>query len=144
MQLRKPWFLSTVAINSRATDIQHKGTVVDHYRPDVVTEPVLGIHRPEPEPAMLEAAPVYLPAQRVVRPDQQAPVETRALADGTRAVLAYSTLEQLIACCGEHQPWAQVRGRDMHDIQQQCEADVVLWDHALPDELRRTKEDLDG
>ncbi|WP_328442884.1 SAV_915 family protein [Amycolatopsis sp. NBC_00438] len=117
---------------------------MDHYRPDVVTDPVLGIYRSEPEPVTLEAAPVYLPAQRLVRPDEPVPVEVRALPDGTRALLAYSSLKQLIACCGEHQPWAQVRGRDVHEHQRDCDADVILWDHALPSELQRTKESLDG
>lgn len=117
---------------------------MNHYNPDVVSDPVIGLHPYEPEPAVLEAAPVYLPAQRVVRPDEQAPIEVRAMEDGARALLAYSTLDQLISCCGGHQPWAKIRGGDVHDIQRQCEADIVLWDHALPEELRRTKEEIDG
>jgi len=117
---------------------------VNQYEHEVITDPVIGVHRVEPESPVLEAAPVYLPAQRVVPPGQPAPVEIRVLEDGTRAMLAYSTLDQLIACCGEYQPWAKVRGCDIHDIQDQGDADVVLWDHALPDGLRRTKEEPDG
>lgn len=81
---------------------------------------------------------VYLPAERITDPNQPVTLELRALTDGTTAMLAY-TLDSLVASCGRGQPWIAVAGGAVEDLQQRSEADVVLWDAAVPLEQRRAE-----
>lgn len=80
---------------------------------------------------------VLLPTERITDPNQPVTLELRVLSDGTTALLAYTSLEALVAGCGDGQPWIAVGGRDVEDLQQRSEADSVLWDAAVPLEQRR-------
>ncbi|TDD91992.1 hypothetical protein E1202_04485 [Saccharopolyspora karakumensis] len=80
---------------------------------------------------------VFLPAERITDPNQPVTLELRVLSGGTTAMLAYTSLEALVAGCGEGQPWIAVEGNAVEDLQQRSEADAVLWDAAVPLEQRR-------
>ena len=84
---------------------------------------------------------VFLPAERITDPNQPVTLELRVLSDGTTAMLAYTSLEALVAGCGDGQPWIAVGGQDVEDLQQRSEADTVLWDAAVPLEQRRGQGD---
>ena len=84
---------------------------------------------------------VFLPAERITDPNQPVTLELRVLADGTTAMLAYTSLDTLVAGCGDGQPWIAVGGQDVEDLQQRSEADTVLWDAAVPLEQRRGQGD---
>ncbi|WP_197687538.1 SAV_915 family protein [Mycobacterium sp. MS1601] len=48
---------------------------------------------------------VYLPCAEKVDDPHAARVDMRRVQDGRTALLAYSNLDQLRHCCGEHQAW---------------------------------------
>ncbi|MFR9730805.1 SAV_915 family protein [Saccharopolyspora sp. MS10] len=97
-------------------------------------------------PAVLGAAPlddedqppaqVFLPAERITNRNQPVTLELRRLADGTTAMLAFTTLEALVSGCGDTQPWIAVEGGSIPDLQRRCGADQVVWDAAVPADQR--------
>ncbi|QGK71478.1 hypothetical protein GIY23_19935 [Allosaccharopolyspora coralli] len=107
---------------------------------DRVAPPVFGAAHAEPLDDEGELpGQVFLPSERVTDRDQEVTLELRHLADGTTAMLAYTSLESLVAGCGNGQPWIAVRGNSVDDLQQRAGADVVLWDAAVPLEQRRVE-----
>lgn len=84
---------------------------------------------------------VYISSQRLGPGAEEVNLELRPMQDGRLALLAYSSLDLLIAGCGEHQPWIAVPVNRVHDCQQQSGADVVLWDLELPEEMRHAPEE---
>jgi CTP:molybdopterin cytidylyltransferase MocA len=58
-------------------------------------------------------------------------------ADGRTAVLAYSALDRLIACCGEHQPWAVLPTAGLEAMRGEVAFDVVALDVDVPQAYRR-------
>jgi hypothetical protein len=81
----------------------------------------------------------YIPCARVTRGDSDVMVELRDTTDGHRALLTFTSLQQLVDGCGDGQPWVAVKGEQIEDIKARSGADVVLWDAALPAEERRTR-----
>lgn len=79
----------------------------------------------------------YLPTNRA-SVDDEVELELRDTTDGNRALLAFTSLEQLVAGCGDGQPWIAVPGANVDDIKTRSGSDVVFWDAALPLEDRRT------
>ncbi|GAB1516841.1 SAV_915 family protein [Actinophytocola sp. KF-1] len=59
-------------------------------------------------------------------------------ADGRVAILAYSALDRLIECCGEHQPWAVMPTSGLEAVRAEVAFDVVALDVAMPEARRRT------
>lgn len=84
-----------------------------------------------------EPLPAFLPSERAYRGDTEVTVELRRTNDDRLAVLAYSSLESLVAGCGEGQPWVSLPERSVGTVVQESGADLVLWDPVLPDEQRR-------
>lgn len=80
--------------------------------------------------------PVYIATQRVGAQDTVAQVELRQDDAGRLAMLAYSTHEELVERAGEGQAWIAVPKDNVHQVQQDCGAQAVLWDVELPDGLR--------
>lgn len=87
-----------------------------------------------PPPADKPVPPVlYLP----VRPgstEEEPEVEMRRLADGRVALLVYTALDRLAACCGPHQPWVLYRTDQLGVLAEQSPYDVVAMDQPLPRE----------
>ncbi|GAB3549135.1 hypothetical protein J2S53_004145 [Actinopolyspora lacussalsi] len=89
----------------------------------------------------VEPTTAYLPSKRVLKQDTEVTLDLRRLADGRLAVLAYSSLDSLVACCGELQPWASLPMDKVEEIQRRSGADLVIWDALLPDEQRNDGEE---
>jgi hypothetical protein len=83
----------------------------------------------------------YIPSQRARQGDAEVVLELRNTEDGQVAVLAYSSLELLVAGCGEAQPWVAIPVDRVEHLPGLAGADVVLWNLALPAELRSADEE---
>lgn len=84
---------------------------------------------------------IYVPCRRVHEGDQDAYLELRPLEDGRVAMLAYSSLDHLVAGCGAAQPWLAVPPRYVSECESRSGADVVVWDTELPAELQHISEE---
>lgn len=80
---------------------------------------------------------VYVPSKRLEPRVTEVTVELRRTEDGRLAVLAYSSLQSLVECCGEAQPWVSLPPEKITEVVGESQADVVLWDAHLPGEQRR-------
>lgn len=78
---------------------------------------------------------VYLPVSGVE--DRTHEVELRPTKDGRVALLAYTALDRLAACCGPHQPWLLYPTDRLPELEQSQPYDVIYLDLSLPEELRR-------
>ncbi|MQA86712.1 MAG: hypothetical protein GEV03_19285 [Streptosporangiales bacterium] len=65
-------------------------------------------------------------------------LELRNIDDGRVAMLAFSSLEQLVEGCGEEQPWVAVPMDRVDELQRLSGADLVLWNVPLSPELRHS------
>ncbi|HEU5026449.1 MAG TPA: SAV_915 family protein [Spirillospora sp.] len=74
---------------------------------------------------------VYVPSRRFQQGDAMAEFALSRFEDGRRVLPMYSSLELLVAGCGEDQPWVAVQLRAPEGVEELAElagADVVLWD----------------
>ncbi|HEY9472829.1 MAG TPA: SAV_915 family protein [Mycobacteriales bacterium] len=76
---------------------------------------------------------VFVPSRRVSAGDGNVSLEFRQLADGRTAMLAFSSLERLIAGCGRSQPWVSIRADRLPELREHF--DLVLVDTELPEGL---------
>lgn len=84
---------------------------------------------------------VFIATQRVGPQDTEAQVELRENESGQLAMLAYSNHEQLVTGAGETQPWIAVPTDRVWQVQQECGANVVLWDVELPPGMQHASSD---
>lgn len=82
----------------------------------------------------------YVPSKRLRPGDAEATLELRNTEDGLVAMLAFSSLEQLVAGCGEAQPWVAIPTERVDNLRQLSGADVTLWDVSVPPEARHAAE----
>ncbi|RZS36979.1 type III secretion system (T3SS) SseB-like protein [Herbihabitans rhizosphaerae] len=61
----------------------------------------------------------------------------RELEDGRRAMLVYTSLEKLVAGCGDEQPWMAFRAEALHTLQHTAGASDVYWDALLDPAVRQ-------
>lgn len=118
-----------MAVSSRWDD----GLFREH---DTAQPPVLGLERAGQE-AGQDLQQAYVPCADRVGRNEDVPAELRELADGQVVLLAYSSLEALVECCGEAQPWALVSVAALDEVLEGTAASMVLWDQALPPEQRQ-------
>lgn len=80
---------------------------------------------------------VYLPTgSHDGRHTLQTDVELRRTPDGRLALLAYTAVDRLVECCGEHQPWMLVQTSDLQALHESQPYDVILVDAEIPEDLR--------
>lgn len=65
-------------------------------------------------------------------------IELRHTPDGRVALVAFTSLEKLVECCGEHQPWLVLDTAHLPMLHQVNPYDVIVLDTELPVELRHT------
>lgn len=82
---------------------------------------------------------VFLPTRRVTPGDAEFTVELRTLEDGRLALLTYSSLDSLVDCCGAAQPWVEVAAEHVDHVVATVEAEAVLVDTPLEEDVRRTE-----
>lgn len=78
---------------------------------------------------------VYVPTAPIAPGDAEVQLVLRQLDDDV-LLLAYSSVEQLVAGCGPHQPWASLRSALVDELLPQLGATAVLLDVPLPEEDR--------
>lgn len=86
------------------------------------------------------AGHAFVPSQRASLSDGEVTLELRQTEEGLLAMLAFSSLELLVSGCGHAQPWVAVPMERVEELQRQCGAEVVLWDVAIPPDLRHFSE----
>lgn len=74
----------------------------------------------------------YVPSMRLRSDDVEATLELRRTIDGALGVLAYSSLELLVAGCGPAQPWVAVPTGRVAELVGLAGAEVVVWDAEIP------------
>ncbi|RZS43772.1 hypothetical protein EV193_102753 [Herbihabitans rhizosphaerae] len=81
---------------------------------------------------------VYLPTEEPVhRADADCVVEMRQLTDGRIGLLTYTSRESLVECCGDAQPWVSIPNWRLELLQEETNADVVVFDAPLRAEQMR-------
>jgi hypothetical protein len=78
---------------------------------------------------------VYVPSDRAdggVKPETK--IHLRYLEDGQLVLPVFSSLDQLIADCGEGQPWIAVAAERVEEFRQVVGADVAVLDPVIPAE----------
>ena len=78
---------------------------------------------------------VYVPTGPQFAGDTEVHLVLRQL-DDELVLLTYSSVEELVAGCGPHQPWASLRSDLVGDLLPQMGATAVLLDVPLPEEDR--------
>lgn len=73
---------------------------------------------------------VYLPVESA-DPEAEAVLELRPTEDGQTVMLACSSLDQLVTCCGEYQPWIAMPASAVPGLIANAGADGVVWDQPL-------------
>lgn len=98
------------------------------------------------EPAPSASSPdeftaVYVPTTSTAPDEGRAELALRYTTNGELALLVYSSLDVLVQCCGEHQPWIAVPTTHVSGIATTAEAEAVLVDTAIPQQHWHTGED---
>jgi len=79
---------------------------------------------------------LYIPCLEHVTDGAHAQAQYRETKDGRTALLVYSALDRLYACCGDDQPWF---GLPTHELQRLYDVrpfDIVYTDMYVPEERR--------
>ncbi|MBK1788829.1 SAV_915 family protein [Prauserella cavernicola] len=80
---------------------------------------------------------LYLPTgPHAVDGTGETTVELRRTEDGRVALLAYTAVDRLVECCGEHQPWLMVRSEHLPKLHERQPYDVIVLDGEIPTEWR--------
>jgi hypothetical protein len=78
-------------------------------------------------------ATVYVPSARVRPGDDEVQLVLRRLADGSVVLPAYSSLDELVRCCGEDQPWVALPAGVVEVVPEQVGARAVVLDARFQD-----------
>lgn len=79
---------------------------------------------------------LFLPTAKTPKNFGSAEIELRKTTDGKMALVAFSSVQRLVECCGPHQPWALVKSEHLGRVYQTQPYDMILLDSDLPKELR--------
>ncbi|MBB5855058.1 SAV_915 family protein [Amycolatopsis umgeniensis] len=79
---------------------------------------------------------LFLPTAKKPKDFTRAEIELRRTSDGRMALIAFSSVQRLVECCGEHQPWALVKAEHLGRVYQVQPYDLIVLDSDLPEELR--------
>lgn len=79
---------------------------------------------------------VFVPSEPVDARTGQARLQLRRVRDGRLALLAYTSLDLLVAGCGESQGWIAAPVEQLEQLQPMAGFDVIALDVDLPDDWR--------
>lgn len=79
---------------------------------------------------------VFVPADVPSGPDSGAQLQLRHMEDGRLAVLAYTSLELLVAGCGPRQSWIAAPVEELETLQSLAGFDVIAVNVELPQAWR--------
>lgn len=88
---------------------------------------------PVTNPALPNA--LFLPTAKKPKNFGSAEIELRKTADGKMALVAFSSVQRLVECCGPHQPWALIKSEHLGNVYRAQPYDMILLDSDLPKEL---------
>lgn len=83
---------------------------------------------------------VFVPAD-VANTSNTAQLQLRHMEDGRLAILAYTSLELLVAGCGSAQPWVAVPVGELETLKPMAGFDVIALDVDLPPDWRVADDD---
>lgn len=86
----------------------------------------------------------FVPSRPVLGPAEQVRPELRRTDDGRLALLAYTSLAELVAGCGRHQSWVLVPADWFERIRVECGVDLIAINTALPAAARQEEESWPG
>lgn len=109
--------------------------------PDVPQYPAPDV-RAQPDLEELDEDPnngelLYVPSRPVGQRQREVRLELQNY-QGKRALLAYTSREQLEAGCGPYQPWVAIESARLDVVMEQCGAEGVLFNPELGEEARHT------
>jgi hypothetical protein len=87
---------------------------------------------------------VFVPCRRLLGPGDPVRPELRRLADGRLALLAYTSLTELVAGCGRHQSWVLVPADWFEQIRAECHFDTIVLNADVPQRWRQEAETWPG
>lgn len=90
----------------------------------------------EPVEPPVDVSLAYVPSRRATAGDEDVTLELRTTEDGELAMLVFSSLDLLVAGCGEAQPWVAIPWERVEIVMHLSGAEAVLWDVVLSDEQR--------
>lgn len=79
----------------------------------------------------------YVPCGRLTSEGRQ--FHLQQTADGSLALLAYTALDRLFRCMGDHQRWVLVPAEELERLHAELRSDVVAIDAWVPPHLRPKK-----
>ena len=79
---------------------------------------------------------LFVPARKVAAGSDRAWPELRTLNDGRLALLAYTSVAELVRACGPHQPWFGVPASWLSRLREACRFETVALNAEIPPELR--------
>jgi hypothetical protein len=82
------------------------------------------------------AGMVFVPTEPMSQGSTQARLQMRRMQDGRLAVLAYTSLDLLVAGCGPHQGWMAAPAEQLTVLQPLAGFDVIALNVELPDDSR--------
>lgn len=82
-------------------------------------------------PRVVMPEQVYVPVADL-DPDAEPRLQARVLDGGEVAAIAYSTLDELVACAGEHQPWVLMPSRRLAALRPHLGFDRIVLDLQIP------------
>lgn len=83
----------------------------------------------------------FVPTRQILGHGEQIRPELRRTADGQLALPAYTSLDRLLAGCGEGQSWVLVPTDWFERMRAECGFDVIALNVALPAHWRQQKAD---
>lgn len=78
-----------------------------------------------------------MPCERPPRDDGELSVDLRRTREGETALLVYSALDRLVACCGNEQAWVVLPTANLEQVRRHAPFDMILLDLEIPQEQRR-------
>lgn len=100
----------------------------------MISRRVRGYVVPVTNPGLPNA--LFLPTAKKPKNFGSVEIELRKTTDGKMALVAFSSVQRLVECCGPHQPWALVKSEHLGKVYQAQPYDMILLDSDLPEELR--------
>jgi hypothetical protein len=80
---------------------------------------------------------VYVPCSSLRKGVDNLSVDLRPTRDGRLALLVYSALDRLVACCGDKQAWVVMPTANLEKIREGTNFELILLDVEIPEDLRR-------
>ena len=111
------------------------------FEPDVATAPAMIVGTVD-EKAATAVELAYVPTEsQLSHGDESVMVKLIATGEGEVLALAYSSVEELVRCCGFEQPWVAFEVDKIDALPGVTGADALVWNEELPPDLRQDSAD---